>query len=214
MSKIKSFIDNLEKKLQTQIKYLKVKKFYAMLFHNSKDLNSSNGKKLLNELIKLKKKNYFDKLGVSIYDTYELKNTFKIFKPEIVQVPINIFDQRILNTKWIKYFKKKKILIQARSIFLQGLILSDIKDLKYYKFKSKLQYHLQKLNHWCINKKISRVEACILFVKNIKEIDLITVGFESENEFIEIIKTFKKNRKLDFSQFKISEKKIIDPRKW
>jgi len=105
---IKLFIDNLESRLKNQINHLKVKKFYALLFHNCEDLKTRYGKQFLNELKKLKNKNYFDKLGVSIYDPNELNNIFKKFEPEIVQVPINIFDQRILNSEWIKNLKKKK----------------------------------------------------------------------------------------------------------
>ena len=46
---------------------------------------------------------------------------------DIVQVPQNILDNRILKTK-LNIFKKNKIEIIIRSIFLQGLIFLDEKS--------------------------------------------------------------------------------------
>ena len=43
------------------------------------------------------------------------------FHPEIIQIPINILDNRLYCDGTIKRLHQLKILIQARSVFLQGL---------------------------------------------------------------------------------------------
>ena len=68
------------------------------------------------------------KIGVSIYSPEDLQIVFSNFQPDIIQAPINIFDSVLINSKWMKTIEKK-IDLQARSIFLQGLLLTDLRKL-------------------------------------------------------------------------------------
>ena len=106
---IKSFIKNLEVSIKMDLKKNNKKNFYAILLHNPKDLYSKNSQIFLKKLFLLKKKKYFKKIGVSIYNPKELKKICAVFKPEIVQFPINIFDQRMINESAINFLKKKKL---------------------------------------------------------------------------------------------------------
>ena len=45
-------------------------------------------------------------------------------RPDVIQVPINIFDKRFFDKKIIKILKKKSIKIIGR-FFLQGLLFKD-----------------------------------------------------------------------------------------
>ena len=51
----------------------------------------------------------------------------KIFTPDIIQLPLNLFNQEFKESKYIDLFKKKKITVQVRSIFLQGIIIKKSK---------------------------------------------------------------------------------------
>ena len=66
-----------------------------------------------------------------MYNPSELRKILK-FLFLIVQFPLNILDRRFLDKKIIKLIKKNNIIPYARSIFLQGLLLKDIKLLKYF----------------------------------------------------------------------------------
>lgn len=208
------FLKNIKKKLNLNLKLLKVKNYEYILLHNPTDLKSKYGKNLI-ELIKyFKKKKITNKIGVSIYDPKELNLVFKNFKPDLIQVPINIFDHRFIDSKYYNLLKKKKIKIQARSIFLQGLLVKDKKNL--YKFKNykKIKKHLKNFEKWCQNENISKLEACVHYVKNFKNIDLITVGLNSIKELKEIFKIFESKKKINLKKFIVSDNKLIDPRKW
>jgi len=151
---IKFFLLNLEKKLRKEMKIFKINNFEAVLFHNSYDLNSIYGSQFLNLMKNLKKKNIIKRLGVSIYEKKELKNVFKKFTPDIVQIPLNIFDQRMSQNNWLQKIKKKGVKIQVRSIFLQGLILKNKHQLKNFKLKKKIEKYINNLNGECEKKKI------------------------------------------------------------
>ena len=79
------------------------------------------------------KKRSDKKIGISIYSEKEIVRTLKFFKPKIIQFPINIFNQNVLSKKMIN-FLKKKIVLQARSIFLQGCAQQSLNNLD-IKFK-------------------------------------------------------------------------------
>ena len=63
----------------------------------------------------------------------ELDNILKIFTPDIVQFPLNVFDQSFNDKSYLKSLKQKKIELHARSIFLQGTLLKNMNNHKYFK---------------------------------------------------------------------------------
>ena len=105
-------------------------KIDTLLFHNSKDLtHTEHGKTLLELLKHFKRKNKFNKIGVSLYDLNELKSILNIWKPDIIQVPLNPLNTQFLNSNLLKKLKKKGVEIHIRSIFLQGVLLKNQEEL-------------------------------------------------------------------------------------
>ena len=117
---------------------LRIKNFYGLLIHNPNDLRKKRGKEIYNCLLNLKRKGLIKKIGYSINSPNDLNYLYKKFKPDLIQTPLNVFDQRIIHSGWIKKLKKDKVEIHARSIFLQGLLLRRRGNLpkQFYKFKN------------------------------------------------------------------------------
>ena len=210
------FISNIKRTILRELKKLNIDKFETILLHNINDLKFAKYRlPLLKELKKLKKENLTLKIGASIYDPNELKFLYKNFKPDVIQIPLNIFDQRFANDRLLKRLKKKNTLIQARSVFLQGLLLKKSNELNMIKQKVKLKKKLKKFNSWCSLRNISQLSANISYIKSIKYIDLFIFGINSSLQLKEILSNLKKKENIeDFSQFSTTDKKIIDPRKW
>ena len=139
---------------------MKIKKLYGLIIHNPNILDEIMFKKICKQVVNLKK-NIINKFGISIYNPWEL-NKFKSLKIiDILQVPISIFDRRFLKKNLLKKIKKNNIEIHARSIFLQGLLISNYKDIpnKFYKWKNVW-------NKWDISTKCNKFEklsACLSF---------------------------------------------------
>ena len=106
------------------------------------------------------------------------------YKIDLVLIPFNILDQRILYSGWLNILKKNKVLIFSRSCFLQGLLLSNY---KFYRRFNKFYKILDKFSNWCKTNRISKLEACLSFVKKIKKIDYLIVGFNNYYQFKEIL---------------------------
>jgi aryl-alcohol dehydrogenase-like predicted oxidoreductase len=210
----KFFIENLEKKIKKELKLYKINKFYAILFHDSKDVKSKYGNEFLKKIMNIKKIGLVDKIGISVYETSELDLILKRFRPDIVQFPVSIIDRRFLNKKLILKLKKMKIKIQARSIFLQGLLLKNPNKIKSLKYNKKLYEMITSLFNWCKNKNLDLKEACLIFIKNQKNIEFLTIGIESLIQLKQNIASLQNDKNFDLSRFASNDKKIIDPRKW
>ena len=189
------------------------KSINGILVHNSEDLVHDDGEYLWEELNKLKENKIIEKIGVSVYD---LKNTEKLlkYKIDIIQIPINIFDQRFLNSGMIKDLNKKDIEIHARSIFLQGIL--GIDPYTSNNLPQELNILLKNFVEYLKPFNLSTVEGAIIFIFNLKQLSKFIIGFNKVDE-IKIIKNTVQNKllnNLDFSSFKITNKNLIDPRFW
>lgn len=210
--KDKRHIDYLDSQIRDSLKELKVKKYFAILIHDYKDLLSKSGKNFLNKLYRLKKNGLVDKIGVSIYSPNDLKIIWQFWKPEIVQAPLNVFDKRIYDSGWLKKLKKNKVIFIARSVFLQGALLQKFNISSKYLNNYKNQF--DHWYNWCKNKKISQTQACLDYIKRFKEIDYSVIGFNSYIQFKEILSSSKKKKYYVPDIFNSKNIQLIDPRKW
>jgi aryl-alcohol dehydrogenase-like predicted oxidoreductase len=199
------------KEISKSLYKLKIKKIYGVLIHDYKDLLGKYGKDYLLSLQELKKKKIIKKIGISIYDSHEIKKIWKFWKPDLIQVPFNPLDNRILDSGWVDVFRKFKVKIFARSIFLQGLLINE--DNSFIINKNYLIL-LNKFKNWCYKNNISLLQGCIHFVKQFKKIDYLVVGFNNYNQLKEIIDVFNKKQIIVPKKFSTNKKNLIDPRKW
>jgi len=196
------------------LKRLGVKTLYALLLHDTSQLfDELIGGEIDKALNKLKEQGKIKKFGVSAYDPKELQNILKKFSPEIVQLPMNVFDNRFQDHDCLKIMKDKNIEIHSRSAFLQGLLLLNKENLpnQFKKWKSLFE----KWQKWLEFNNISAVEACLGHCLSFKEVDCVVVGVDSFMHFNEVIelanRKAKVNYPLDFSSKDID---LINPLNW
>lgn len=177
---------------------------HGLMFHEANDLLSSNGLALWDLVEDFKQREYVRKIGVSVYSPKQLEEVLSLVDIDIVQLPLNILDQRFLYL--LPELKKKNIEVHTRSTFLQGLLLMDTYGLNPY-FEP-IKPILEKLPK-------NRLEAALGFVKNIKEVDKIVVGVTNKNELQEIYSQYNKQvENIEYSQFKINDEAFINPVNW
>ena len=210
--KRENYIINLKKKLG-------FKKYYGILIHikNTNEILNKKNIELFNFLKYLKKKGVTKKIGFSIYEPDHVKLLLKNFKFNLIQCPINILDTRLIKNGYLKKLKNKNIEIHARSIFLQGLLLSNLNKIpKKFSLWKKISYGWE---NYLIKKNISKLEYCLDFINNVPEVDKIVVGLNNLNQLKETLNILKKikNKNKKIINFKFIYKnstKLIDPRKW
>jgi len=217
---------NKEKSDENEINYrffeslnrLGQKSIYCYMIHDYNDIK--NNCDLINDIfLKLKEEGYIKKIGVSVYDKNQIDYLLKNFNFDLIQLPVSVFDQRLLENNVLSELKKRKKDIYARSVFLQGLVFFNENNLP-LKFTS-VKKHFKKLNGVSLKNKLSKEEIALLFVNSIKEIDKIIIGVETIEQLKKNIETlnklkcfYKLKSIISFKNLSIKNINIIDPRRW
>ena len=205
----------LNKKIFKSLKTLKVTSFDCILLHDPINSMKNNKKSYLKFLKNLKEDKIVKKIGYSIYNSKELNYLYKIFKPDVIQAPLNIFDNEFNTPKIVNFFKKNNIEFQCRSIFLQGILLKNVIPPNLKKIEHDFNYwnEIRKKNRLsrlqdCINHTFARnhVKLCVLGIENL--IQLKKIFFCSQN--------IQKNKINNKEFINISKKylKLIKPNNW
>lgn len=185
---------------------------YGLLVHDVSQLNSENGVVLYESMRQLKKLKIVDKIGISAYAPDEISMLIDEYEFDIVQLPFNIFDNRLIASGLLEKLKLKNIEVHVRSVFLQGLLLMEPANVP-QKF-SRWKKDFECLNAWIKSNYLTRLGACLAYVKSFKEIDRIIVGVESEAQLSEILGSYEIVSMSDFPKFEINDELLINPGKW
>lgn len=177
---------------------------HGLMFHEANDLLSQNGCELWDLVTDFKDKEYVEKIGVSVYTPEQLIEIIDKFDIDIVQVPLNILDQRFVYL--MKELKTKGIEIHTRSTFLQGLLL--MKDYEINPYFDEIKPLLKQIPE-------PKLSYALQFANNIKEVDKIIVGVTKEEELKEIVESINDAiENIGFDKFKITDEKFILPQNW
>jgi aryl-alcohol dehydrogenase-like predicted oxidoreductase len=202
---------NTIKKIKDHAELLKIKKFEILYLHDPCQILKRNGFKILQILNSIKKAKLTKKIGISIYNPKELKLLLSKFKPDVVQIPLNIFDRRFLKNNILNILKRKKISIYLRSLFLQGVLLRDYKTLpKYFQRWEKL---FKSWEFWVKKKKLKKLEACMSILNIVPNKIKIIIGVENDNQLKEIFNSIKIKSYPPTNIFS-NNSKLINPSKW
>jgi len=201
-----------EQQLTLSLTHLQSSSVYAVMLHNANDLLSSNAKQNYHNLISLKNKGLCKKIGVSVYHPKQLITIINSFDIDIVQVPLNIFDQRFSSPSIKSILEEKQIELHARSLFLQGLLLMG----EQHRPKSFSPYSsaFEELSKYIFELEYSPLEACLSFAKNQDFVDKFVIGVSSLTEMQQVVAIFNKVIPYDFSQLSRVEQSLINPSLW
>ncbi len=202
----------IKKSTKTSLKNLKVKKFECLLIHNANSLLSKNGDEIYKSIKSMKTGKLTNKIGVSIYDFNLLDKILKKFRFDLIQAPLNILDQRLVNTGWLKKLKKRKIEVHVRSIFLQGILLVRYNRLP-KKLKKLNKYWITWYN-WLKKNKFNPLQICLSYIFNQRQLDGVILGCNSKNQLDQILKFNQMKNNFSLPNLNIKNEKLIDPREW
>ena len=202
----------VECQLDQSLEKIKKKRVYGLLLHNSSQLLDVDGLKLYMALNELKAKQKVEKIGVSIYSTNELDNIIDVFKLDLVQAPVNIFDRSLELTGLGKRLKEKGIEIHARSIFLQGLLLIDpeMRPKKFSKWKSDFEV----FNQWLTAHEKSALEVSLKYVEQLDFVDKLIVGVDNKNHLEQVVNALGSDDLNIPVFFKNKDQRLINPSLW
>jgi len=218
VSKIPALNDNnvdIEQYINASLQQLNTECFSGVLFHQVEDVISSTlAQKRFDELVKLKEQGKVKKVGISVYTPQQLSFCINHYPIDIVQLPLNCFDQRFITSGLLDELANKKIEIHSRSIFLQGLLLMKTEKIPAYfsPYKSYFNYFYDTAKQL----KTSPISLALAIGHQQHSIDKVIVGCCNTQQLSEIIFANIAAKKIneDLSSLACEDENLLIPSNW
>jgi len=114
--------DYVEAEARATLRRMGLVRADAIIVQSAGDLFGRYGPDLWDKLSDLKDQGLFDKIGVAAHASDDPLGIARRFRPDIVQAPASLLDQRLLINGALADIAEMGIEVQLRSIFLQGLL--------------------------------------------------------------------------------------------
>lgn len=207
---LKSPVESYRGKLEVILSQLNKSNLDRILIHNGDRLLEVWGLKVLEKIQRI------TPIGITFgLSLYELKNLYEVLKYElvrIVQFPSNVFDRRLDNARGYlnNNLRLSNVILQARSIFLQGLLVNPN-----FTPPVKIEFCKNLLSDWyswnAFNK-LSFTESALTEVLIYQKFDEITLGIDSVSHLREITSSVLRSPR--FNLIETVPEILIDPRQW
>ena len=151
--------------------------------------------------------------AVSMYEPCSVEEYEKIGKPDQIQVPISIVDQRLLQSEIYEYAKERSLRLIGRSVYLQGLLTSggELNS----SFSSGMREYCSELKAYADEMNVTMARLCIDWVKSVSGLSGIILGVTSLREVNELLEHLEQTRCECIPKLVRSLPLTdIDPRRW
>lgn len=192
---------------------LKRDKIYGYLVHNF-DFYLERPS-IWEDMIKLKEKQFIEKIGFSLYKVEELEYLLdKDILFDLIQFPYNIFDKSF--EPYLKLLHQRNVEIHVRSVFLQGLFFKKPDELS-GKLKTFSPY-IKELKTFCDVKEIEIEELALNNIIHNPYIDGVLIGVDNVLQLKRNILSIWKEESAEICSFVnsifIKEKELLNPVNW
>ena len=205
------------KEVKKSLQRLQLKTLDGFLLHTPTDFYN---KHVIKGLQKCRGEGLIKHFGVSIYETKHALDVVGSRLVDYIQVPYNIFDQRLSKTDFFKIAERNNVKVFARSPFLQGLLFMEEDNMP--PRLSEVKKYLREFDNILNKYHFSRLEACLFFSFMNPNIDYVVFGVETKKQLDEDIKAVVGRNKSSFdacmeelnNRFVNIKKAIIFPSLW
>ncbi len=208
----------IEQAVTRSLNRLRLDSLPIYLLHDENNLFFYDGY-IIDILRKEKKKGKINLLGVSVYSTEAAEAALDNLEMQVIQVPFNLFDQRLNKINFFNRAAEKGKLVLVRSVFLQGLFFmaeDEILPEKFCIYSPYFKKLTEIADHYCF-----KVGELALKYACQKSQGSVILGVDSCKQLEENLNFCSNKNKLNSEIIKSIEKafqdipvNLIDPRKW
>ena len=184
----------------------------ALLVHAAADLLGKEGDALWDSLSTLRDQGLARSIGVSVYEAGEIEAIVARYKPDWIQLPCSVLDQRLVQSGVLARLNQAGIRVQARSLLLQGLVCADPDALP--EALTALRPSLQRLRNSASSPLSSPLAMALAWAASQQEIELAVLGVTRREELQQCLDEFIARPGIDWPAFACNETELLDPRKW
>ncbi len=191
---------------------LRVDRLDTILIHHPDDIRGRYSERIIDELLTLKSRGEVERIGLSIYDRGDITRFQRLDAIDVVQLPLNLFDQRLLLDGTVESLASRGVEIHVRSIFLQGLILSSSEAIPPPLLP--LRPWLDRLSSEVAARGIDPLSAALGFIRHLTAVAVALIGVEQLAQLEAILSAWARAPAFDASPYVDTPADLVDPRRW
>ena len=208
----KDYIQQASDSIKKSMNNLKLSSIDNLLIHDVGSFIENFNDDVRKFIESLKDNGVIKNFGASVYSPKELEQLMNLISIDLVQFPLNPFNQVFISQNFLKKLNLQGISTYARSIYMQGLLVTEkYKSIPYF---NKWSRNFESWFEFCRVQEISSPQACLAFIDSIDFLDGYVVGVTSPEELSELYHDRSVLKGGQFNQFAVNEGGLIDPRKW
>ena len=205
--------DSVEAEARATLRRLGVEQADAILVPCAADLFGPHGMALWNRLRAMKDAGLTRKIGVSVFASDDPLGVARRFRPDIVQAPASLLDQRLLIDGTLAALAGLGIEVHLRSIFLNGLLFLP-PDRAPTHLKAAAS-RISRARRLIAEGRSDPLQAALGFALSRVEAATVLVGVTSPAELSAVIAAASSPPPdLDWDEMAIDDPIALDPRAW
>ncbi len=206
--------DWVEDQLRASLLRLGVTHADAVIVQSAGELCGPHGEAVWDRLRTLCDEGLFRAMGVSVYASDDPLGIARRFKPDIVQAPASLLDQRLLVDGTLATLKELGIEVQLRSIFLQGLLFLPPDRLP-GALKGAAASRLSRVRRMIAEGRSDPLQAALGFALSRPEASSVIVSVTSAAELSAVVAAaMSPPPDLDWDEMAMDDPVALDPRRW
>ena len=132
--------------------------------------------------------------------------------PDLIQVPLNVVDQRLVTSGWLYKLLDMGVEVHTRSVFMQGLLLmTPEKRPPNFNKWNELLLRWDAAVGGCGEKALA---LCLGFVRTHPGISRVVVGVESLTHLNQLLKIWERAASFDAAGFASGDPQLVEPSNW
>lgn len=187
----------------------------ALLLHAPADLRKPGSHYLEAWLLSLRERGLVQRLGVSIYAAEDLEGVNSGLL-DLVQLPLSLLDQRLLQDGTLARLRAAGTAIHARSLYLQGLLLTPAAQWPPW-VSTEVRAHQQALEALAQEKGCQLIDLALGFAQHQEYLEAVVMGVCSCHELTKLSAAWSVTSHWHGNEWQLwalDDQKTVDPRLW
>lgn len=207
--------ESWDQSFRLSCQHMRVQCLDSLLLHAPADLRKPGGSFLENWLLGLRERGLVKRLGVSIYASEDLDGVNPALL-DLVQLPLSLFDQRLLQNGTLASLRARGTAIHARSLYLQGLLLTPATQWPTW-ISAQVRAHQQALERLSQQRGCRLIDLALGFARAQTDLEAVVLGLCRVEELRQLQAAWSATspwQEGEWPNWALQDPCILDPRRW
>jgi len=202
----------VERTFMESLRALRVESAYGLLVHHAQNILVPGGERIFDVLRHLRDEGRVQKIGASVYDGGEIDLLLGRYDMDFVQVPLSIFDQRLVRSGHLRSLRSAGVEVHGRSLLLQGVLVTRPEELpsRFDRWQPELRAYRQAVRE----AGLTPIEMALRFARA-QDIDWAIIGVAGVDELNEVLDAWSvPSDEFDYARFAVDDEGLVNPAMW